>query len=536
MALDFQNSLSSLSQLDLWYKVNNNNELFLSDITGLIVLRWPYFRDNWETLKASYIAKINSYYDPQLLKTQIENFTDFINSQRNNISNKNPFDNSDIISRFYSIFDNTSINAINLSYEENLIINNKKREVKAYTRGNFLVIRELLQRERDQISDKVGTTDADYNRVFNRSALTARVDIGNKDINKMYQLQEAIKSVDFILANSFSLTTSSIDPFALAKSNANNPAIDIQTYSSGFLVKLNYGEDLQALANRTLGNPDKWIDIAITNALKAPYVDEVGEKVFLVSNASGNQINISEIDTNNNLNIDKLYIGQAILLQSVTQTFPEQRTIQNITQVPVSGEIIIELAGESNLDRYKLDESAYIRVFKPNTINSNFYIMIPSTAVLDDNLKSDIPWFLQGSDGVDKKQKVDLNLNDSGDLNFNSTGDLQLSYGVENATQALRIKMMVEAGELRRHPTFGLSSAVGLSTADVSTAKNLLINSINNLIKADERFSGIDSLSVDSGDGADAGANFPRILNINLIVKLAGSGQLLPITFSINRG
>lgn len=533
MALDFETSIVALAQLDLWFRVNNDEDLFLSDVTGLVRLRWPYFRDNWEFLKESYIQKIGDYSDPQLLKTHIENFTEFVDSQRNSKSNKNPFDNADIIPRFYSIFDITPINSVGLSYEERQVVENKKNEVKLYTRGNFLAIRAQLQKERDQIADKVGTTDADYNRVFNRSPLTARVDVNNKDINKMYELQEAIKSVDFILANSFSLNTASIDPFALAKANANNPEIDIQTYASGNLVKLNYGEDLQALAERTLGDPNKWIDIAITNGLKPPYIDEVGERVFLISNASGNQVNISETDANNNLNIDKLSIGQIVLLQSNTQTFPEQRSIQNIRQVPVSGEIIIELAGESDLDRYKLDDSAYVRVFKQNTINSSFYIMIPSTQVLDDDAKSDTPWFLQGSDGVDKRQKVDLNLGDNGDLNFSSTGDLQLSYGISNAIQSLKLKMMVEAGELRRHPDFGLDPVIGLSNSDIVLIKKTLTDSINTMIRADERFAGIDSLDIEYGRTTQV--NAASAFSVNLIVRLAGSGQLLPITFSINK-
>jgi hypothetical protein len=534
MALDFEGSLSGLSRLDLWYKVTGNEELYLSDITEIIRLRWPYFRDNWEFLKDKYLGLMKTYSDPKLLQTQINNFSEFVESQRNSKTNKNPFENSDIIPRFYSIFDSTTINSVSLTYEERQIVENKKREVNAYTRGDFLAIRDQLAKERDQIADRDGTTDPDYNRVFNRSPLEARVDINNKDINKMYQLQEAIKSTDFILANSFSLSTATIDPFALAKSNANNPAIDIQSYSSGYLTKLNYGEDLQALAARTLDSPDKWIDIAITNGLKAPYIDEVGERLFLISNASGNQINIAETDINNNLNIDKLSIGQVVLLQSTTQTFPEQRTIQNITQVPISGEIIIELAGESNLDRYKLSESAYVRVFKPNTINSSFYIMIPSTLPLDDTSKSDTPWFLQGSDGTDKRQKVDLNIDENGDLNFNSTGDLQLSYAMTNAVQAIKLKMMVEAGELRRHPEFGLNPVVGLTNANIALTRQILTNSISKMIQADERFASIDTLDITYGTGVDS--NFPTVININLIVKLAGSGQLLPVTFSINKG
>ena len=201
--------------------------------------------------------------------------------------------------------------------------------------------------------------------------------------------------------------------------------------------------------------------------------------------------------------------------------------------MPISGEIIIELAGESDLDRYKLDDNAYVRVFKPNTINSSFYIMIPSTEVLDDNAKSDIPWFLQGSDGVDKRQKIDLSLDDSGDINFNSTGDLQLSYGMSNAVQSLKLKMMVEAGELRRHPEFGLDPVQGFSNSDVALVKKILTDSINTMIKADERFAGIDSLDIEYGMTTQV--NAASMINVNLIVKLAGSGQLLPITFSINK-
>lgn len=532
MALDFEASLSALSELDFWYKVTSGEDLYLSDVPEIIRLRWSYFSDKWEFLKDQYVAAINDYSDPQLLKTHISTFSDFVTQQRSSKNTRNPFDNSDIISRFYSIFDNTLINSIRLSYEEQLIIDAKIRDTKLYTRGNFLDIRAQLQKERDQIADKVSTTDADYNRVFNRSPQAARVNITNKDLNKMYELQEAIKSVDFILANSFSLESSTIDPFALARANASNPNIDIQTYFSGNLQKLNYGEDLQALSKRTLGNPDQWIDIAITNGLKPPYIDEVGERIPLLSNASGNQVNIAPTDINNQLNADKLSVGQILLLQSDTQTFPEQRIIQNIKEVPVSGEIILELEGDLDLERYKLSENAYIRIFKPNTTNSSFFIMIPSTTQLDDNIQNDIPWFLQGASGTDKRQKVDLNLTEDGDLNFSSTGDLQLSYGITNAIQAIRLKLSTEAGELRRHPNYGLNNVSGLKNNDVGTVRRILTDSINSMIKADERFANIESLDITY---AEQTTNLgPTQINVNLIVKLAGSGQLLPITFSIN--
>ena len=532
MALDFERSIDSIADLNLWYKIKGNEDLALSDIPEIIRLRWAYFRDNWEFIKQGYTDAAPTYGNPDELKAQIDAFSEFVISQRVHSHERNPFDNGNIIFRFFTIFDNTLINNVNLTYEEQLSVDAKINYIEGFTRGNFLHIRTQLEAERDDLADKANTTDADYNRVFNRSPQAGRVSIKNKDINKMFELQEAIKGVNFILANAFSLDTAAIDPFALARSNANNPAVEIGNYSSGSLTKLNYGEDLQALARRTLGSPDQWIDIAIANGLKPPYIDENGEKLLMISNASGNQINISGFDASNELNVDKLSVGQLILLQSDIETFPEQRNILNINQVPISGELILELSGEADLDRYKLSEGAYMRIFKQNTTNSSFFILIPSEDALDSDAQGDIPWFLQSSDVTEKRQKIDLLLDPSGDLNFDPTGDFQLSYGLENSVQAIKLKMMIEAGELRRHPEHGLIALAGSSNQDINDVKAQLTESIVSNVQADERFSGIDRLDVTYSKVVDNASAVQ--LGITLIVQLSGSGQLVPITFSVN--
>ena len=531
MALDFQKTLPSLSTLDLWYKVVAKEELYLSDIPELIRLKWPYFRDNWHFIKDKYEKSIPYYSEPEALRSQIQLMTDFVDMQRNT---KNAFDSEFILVRFFAIFDNTSINSDSLNYEERQIIDNKKNEVLAYTRKDFLNIRSQLEKERDELTDRIGCSSSDYNTVFARSSQPFMTKAKNKDMNNILELQEAIKSVNFILANSFSLSTSTIDPFALAKANANNPEIDIQTYFSGFLAKLNYGEDLQSLASRYLGDPNKWIDIAITNGLKAPYIDEVGEKIYLIASGGGNKINIKKVDSNGNSNSDKLIIGQPILLQSSTLNFPEQRLINNIIEIPQSGEIIIELSGEEDLHRYNKIDNAYIRVFKLNTTNSSFFIMIPSKTKLDDNNKSDTPWFLKKSDGIEKKQKVDICINDNGDIDFNSSSDLNLSYGLNNSVQAVKLKMSTEVGELRHHPEYGLANVKGIRNNDIVLIKKILSDSINSMIKSDERFAGIDKLDISYVPVFSN--NSATVINVNLIVKLAGTGQLLPISFTINKG
>ena len=532
MALDFENSVGSMQELAFWYKLKNNEELTLSDMPEIIRLRWPYFRDNWETIKPDYESKIEVYPEADKLRLEIESFSEFITTQRTSAGKRNPFDNEDILVRFYTIFDNTIIGNISLTYEEQQQLDNKINRIDGWGRGEFLYIRSLLQAERDAIADRASASDEDYNRVFDRSSQAARVNIKNADINKMFELMEAIKAIDFILANIFSLDTAVVDPFALARANAANEEIEIGDYNSGTLAKLNYGEDLQALAARTLGDPDRWIDIAIANGLKPPYIDEVGQKLLLISNASGNQINISGTDDNGELNIDKLSVGQFVQLQSDAETFPEQRGILNITEVPVSGELIIQLDGEPDLDRYKLVDNAYISIFKQNTINSGFYILIPSTEELDDDLKSDTPWFLRASDVTEKRQKIDLFLDENGDITFDPTGDLQLSYGLDNAIQAIKLKLVIEQGELRRHPEYGLIAVQGSANNNIEAVKNILIESITSNIAADERFSRINRLDI--GYSNVLNANSGVSLNVVLEVVLAGSGQLVPITFDVN--
>lgn len=531
MALDFENIILDLNDLDFWFKVDNNDPLTIADVNEILHFRWPYFRDNWEFIKEDYVNAIESYSDPDRLRLEIDSFSEFVISQRTSTNKRNPFDSDEILIRFFTILDSTPIDSINLSREEQIIVDDKISKAKLFTRGDFLEIRAELQKERDGFADRASATDEDYNRVFDRSPQPARVDIKNKDINKMYEIQQAIKAIDFILANSFSLETSAIDPFALARANANNPAIDIQSYNSGSLVKLNYGEDLQALAKRTLGNPDQWIDIAIANGLKPPYIDENGEKISLISNATGNQINIAAVNALNELNIDKLSIGQAVFLQSDVETFPEQRSILNIREIPISGEIIIELSGNTDLSRYEISDNAHIRVYKQNTINSAFFVLIPSTELLDDEDTGSVPWFLAADDVTEVRQKVDLNIDDNGDINFDSTGDLQLSYGLHNSVQAVKLKLSVEQGELRQHPEFGLIPVMGHKNTDVAILRDALIDSITSNIASDERFSRVERLDVTYPSITDNTA--AASLEVTLVVRLAESGQLVPITFSV---
>lgn len=520
-----------IADLSLFLKTTNNEDLVLSDVPRLIPLRWTYLRNNWDFIKVQVEDRIIDYNEPDYLKRQIDDFTDFLETQRSSTKNINPLSSETVLYRYYGVWDNISINQVQLTNQEIDIVDSETLRVSNFNREDFIEIRDQIIQQRDSIVDNIGLTDEQYNSSVGRSATDPQLDASINDMLVLQKLQNAINTVDFILANSFSLETNFIDPFALARANANNPEIDITTYLSGNLVKLNQGESLQLLARRYLGSEDRWIDIAIANGLKPPYIDEIGEKLFLISNGDGNQINLNSTNLEGELTIDKIYINQVLFLQSSTQKFPEQRKITNIREIPVSGEIVLELDGQPDLDRYKIDEDAHIRVFKPNTINSNFFILIPSEEPLPADSKERVPFFLQGKAEDEKRQKVDLAIGDDGDLLFTATGDVQLSFGLANAVQAIKLKFQTRLGELRRHPEYGLVDIIGQKNTNLSQVKQTLTDSINEQIALDPRFDRIESLSVRYGSRAsNSGA---ALFAIEMQVRLAGGGQVVPISFTV---
>lgn len=517
----------SIADLKLWFNTQTGAKTMLSDVPEIIPLRWTYIRDNLEFLLPTLKAQINKYVYPDQLNSQLTSFVNFVRTQRNNQNkNVNPLSNNLVLTEFYSVWDNIEVTSLPITLQERELLQNKITRVQNFIKTDFITIRNNVVAARDQIADQVGLSDASYNTTYSRSSTRALRDPKISDIDNMVMLQNIVVSIDLILANIGSLNTVNIDPFALARANANNPDITIRSNLSGKLVRMFFGESLEDLAFRYLNDPDRWIEIAIANGLKPPYIDEIGEAIPLIANGSGFQINIGATDSNGNLNIDKFYINQPVFLHSNTMLSPDQRIIINIRQIPVSGEIVLQLDGDVTLETYTTVDYAYIRVFTPDTINSNFLVMIPSTQSPNALPSQDVPFFLASKKEDERRAGVDLAINNSGDIVIMPSSDLQLSFGVANAVQAVQFKLMSERGQNVKHPTYGLPSVVG-KKANAVKIKQILVSSINDMINADKRFDRIETLNVAiSGNSA----------SIQLMVRLAGSGSLVPLSFTVNVG
>lgn len=527
VASSIEIAYSKLSDLNLYIKIRTGDELVLSDLSSIVKLRYPDLVANWGSYKLVLLDSINAYSDSYRLQSEIESFSSLVAAQLSG-STVTPSETL-LLSKYYTIFDAMSIESTNISKIERQVIDSEVTRVSAFTKTTFLEMREAFIVARDEIADNMGGSDIDYNRIYSRSSKAKTLEKSIDELQASSQLQIAIESIDAILANQQILqSTAAIDPFAFARANANNPDFDIGQYASGTLVRMQYGETLQQLAQRTLGNPDRWYDIAIANGLKPPYVDEVGISLSLVSNGNGNRINISKTGIDGKLNRDRFYLNQIIILQSNTERLADQRIVRSISEVPVSGEIVLELSGAEDMDRYKASESANVRVFSPQTINSTFYVLIPGSAPLaEDQVVQDTPWFLR-SKGEDEKQAgVDLYIETNGDLQFTPSGDIQLRYGADNAMQALLILLSTEVGILARHPEYGIATGIGDVNNNFAATRQKLAEAVSTQVLNDPRFSRLRTLQVELLSGASG-------YKVFLEAELAGSKSVIPVSFTVN--
>ena len=520
----------AIANVNLWFKLQTGDQLVLTDIPAIIPLRWTYFEQVWNKLQPQLLANAQSYIYPDLLQQQLAEFTAFVDQQRNSMSLINPLQNGATLYRFYTVFDSIQINSIQLTTEENTIVTNTTTTVAAYAKNDFLKLKETIVSYRDGQGDSIGLTDATYNSTFDRSAGAVQRNAQVQDVQYLETLQTTIQSIDFILANLFAVDTAA-DPFALARANANNPDINIGQYASGQLVRFQYGDDLESLASRYLGDPSLWINIAIANGLQPPYIDEVGQSIPLQSNGSGNDINITALDSSGEDNSTKFYVNQSVFLSSTTYPFPNQRQITNITVVASTGDLIITLNGPANLSQYTTAANASVRVYTPDTINSQQFILIPSQQRLPNARQDTVPWFLAQSPQDEKNLGIDLLLGPTDDLVFASNHDLSLSFALQNAVQAMRLKTVTELGELRYHQGFGLVSVIGSKNNDLNAVKNIITSSLVSQVAQDGRFDRIESLNI----FYVANPGSAPALAINMEVRLAGgSNQVVPITFTVN--
>jgi hypothetical protein len=213
-------AFTSLVDLSLWYDVKQGNALTLASIPTIAQLRWTYLRDSWEILKASIIQKANMSVDPATLLQQVDDFSDLVESQRNTLNTVNPLKDQSTFQKYFVLFQAIKIDELPLTTEESKIITQETTRVQGFTKTTFKQIISKLITARDEEADIIDGTDATYNTIVGRSPVSALKTKTPADIQNIQYLQDAVKSVEYILCNRFNRILQILNILYIGRRNA----------------------------------------------------------------------------------------------------------------------------------------------------------------------------------------------------------------------------------------------------------------------------------------------------------------------------
>lgn len=289
--------------------------------------------------------------------------------------------------------------------------------------------------------------------------------------------------------------------------------VNLQSHVGKIEVPFPYGQTLEWLSQVYLGDASRWMEIVSANNLKAPYIDEVGVTLDFLTNGSDRQINVNSISN--------MYVGQFAWIYSNSIAINRRKIIS--LQKISDNNYIVTVDGKADLNNYQVSNGAKIKVYLPNTVNSQKTIYIPvDTSSSLEQISTSLLGKLDITEELLDMSYVDMALSPEGDVMLQPDGTTNLSYGVANLIQALIIKFKVVAGRLLLHPEFGGGIEVGSAESEFSV--DVLRDSIIKTVQSDPRFKSVYNLVITQDSGA---------IQVSMTVETANN-YILPIGFSIN--
>lgn len=414
----------------------------------------------------------------------------------------------------FAFYDGIKLADLNLRPDLIRKIEIERQSVKSLERKDFEDFRDDVLRVAADYADFVGAGNATYTRTYNLPIRNSNRTPTDTEWEVLHTLSNIAQQYD-VMAASAKVTGDKVTSMDYVAGLATRSGIAFQVPRSKFAVPFPYGYTLEQLSNRYLGTPDRWLEIATLNGLRAPYVDEVGFKLSLLTNGNGHQVLVSDASN--------LYVGQKVWLASNNQK-RESRRIQSIQPLGTN-QFAVVLDGTDDLSKFSTVANAYLQAFLPGTVNSQQQIYIPSDVepAEEDFLVRSIPG-VDYFDPLIRSGGIDLLLTSDGDLVITPDGDSRLAVGLTNLIQKARLAIGTPKGALLHHPDYGIGLNPGVSTYDLSAGQ--VLTDLKQLFKGDSGYLGVQSAAVIKNGNT---------MQVRVSIGIAGTGQYIPITVSLDK-
>lgn len=498
--------------LALYISLKNGESLHLAHIPTIASNRWSWLVSKWSTIKQDFkeFANGEQYLEDNLVDLDRSVQSALIGNDINVLAIPEKF------VKYSEFLATITLASITLSKRERDIVNTEVARINNLNITQFREMLAFLKQQSVLTAQYVGLADETSAKMRNTTVVPKKRSANYTDmlvLNAGIDLEKFIEGIVIQLKN-----TSKKPPNLLQVANSNlDPLTPFQvntayrSYSS-----VPFSGSLQSMAKQYLGSVDAWYELVTVNNLKPPFVDDVGTKISFLSSGSGNTIYIPNTQKESVSISSKIKIGSFRLKE-------ELRVVERVTDNK-DGTLTVFLSGEKDLSKLTVADKAYARVFKPGTVTTGSFILIPKeiTSSLQ-NKPTPSSDELRRLDAQLLAFGVDIQRDETtNDIIIDPSGNFKMSYGVANIRQTVMTVLRIEQGELPYQPGIGLPAFIGDQYFGSFSEAQAISDLVKKAVLRDPRFSEAFVLGLQNG-----GNNF----SFNLLAYIQNLDTPIPLSF-----
>jgi hypothetical protein len=514
MAKKYTNMFEITKDVEMYTILRNGGALNLSHIQPIAQNRWTWFVDNWKTLYSRFVTNANG--DDEVMLALSSMNREVQNYKLGNTTN--PLESISKAIQFDPFISQISLQELKLTPEESILRDTESQRVLNLDIESFTQMIDYIKKTVSIFSQTIGLGDATTAELYGISLESKKKRTAT--ITDLEQIQDLEKVRKYITGIVYDLKTrQKVTPNLLKIANQNIDPTSNVVINENYLsyIPVPFEISLQHMAKKYLNDANRWFELATVNNLQPPFVDESGTKLNLLAPAAVNNLIIpSDLK-------DRLFVGIKVSVGSY-KIREETRIIEKII-LNENNTMVLFLSGNQDLNKFKSSEGAFVRVYNPNTVRTNSFVLIPSPTAGFTTRPAPTP----SNDDLRRLERAFINFGidiardmTTNDFIIDSSGNFKKAAGYPAVKQAVLYALKTTKGELPFHPEFGVTANIGNMFFGTNDEALIFGELLRETLLSDPRFNNVVISRV---------STTPTGISLSLLVTIQGMNQPIPLSF-----